>query len=457
MNHENAVVVLSGGQDSTTCLFWALNKFKRVYAISFFYGQKHSVELDCAKALADKHGIPHKLIDISFLGSLVDSALTNSLDNNEVTEAHPRIKDVPASYVPNRNTILLTLSHAYAQTVDAKHIITGITTSDFWEFKDMTSHWLLGFLYGSSIKMNIRRLYDKNTASVNTVLSDDVFILNKIVNYFNGMQNLDYTIEQIYSNAYGLVLKNYDLVKKYIYDPDNEKFIDLMIEKYFKDDCKTLMYDLVIGELVNTDNPPQKELDFITGYVESKYFLSLDNIKAEYELFGGITTQSAASCQQPGMESIIFSSYLYEKFFRIIYPHTRTITMRGKIDKAFFLDTDINIYGAAYPDCTPQFRHSIEKTLNKGSKCDIIIHAPLQYLNKSLIFGMAEYYGGLQSIIEDTHTCYNNVHDELHNWGYGCGSCPSCVLRKEGYLLFDKVRYTIKTPIYNPNIYEVTE
>ena len=70
MNRDTALVVFSGGQDSTTCLFWAKREFKKVYALSFLYGQKHQKEVDLARAIARKAGVEFEVMDVSFIGRL---------------------------------------------------------------------------------------------------------------------------------------------------------------------------------------------------------------------------------------------------------------------------------------------------------------------------------------------------------------------------------------------------
>ena len=100
-----AVVIFSGGQDSTTCLYWALNKYEEVEAITFAYGQKHSVEIDQSKIICEMEQVKQTIIDISFLNTLVDSALTSNGNVNEINE-----KGLPASFVPNRNQLFITLA-----------------------------------------------------------------------------------------------------------------------------------------------------------------------------------------------------------------------------------------------------------------------------------------------------------------------------------------------------------
>ena len=77
MNKETALVVFSGGQDSTTCLFWAKKHFKKVVALSFVYGQKHVKEVELAKAIASRAGVDWDCMDVSFVGSLGRNSLTD--------------------------------------------------------------------------------------------------------------------------------------------------------------------------------------------------------------------------------------------------------------------------------------------------------------------------------------------------------------------------------------------
>ena len=70
MNNETALVVFSGGQDSTTCLFWAKKHFKKVYALSFIYGQKHVKEVELAREIARKADVEFAVMDVSFIGHL---------------------------------------------------------------------------------------------------------------------------------------------------------------------------------------------------------------------------------------------------------------------------------------------------------------------------------------------------------------------------------------------------
>ena len=78
MNRETALVVFSGGQDSTTCLFWAKRNFKKVYALSFLYGQKHQKEVELAREIARKAEVEFDVMDVSFIGTLGHNSLTDT-------------------------------------------------------------------------------------------------------------------------------------------------------------------------------------------------------------------------------------------------------------------------------------------------------------------------------------------------------------------------------------------
>ena len=133
-NKENALVLTSGGQDSTTCLFWAINNFKKIYAVSFNYGQKHSKEIEVAESICEKFNIDHKVVDISFLKELVISNLFEGAD--DVNKKHELNDDVPSSFVPYRNMIFITLASAWASTLGVKHIVTGVCETDYSGYAD---------------------------------------------------------------------------------------------------------------------------------------------------------------------------------------------------------------------------------------------------------------------------------------------------------------------------------
>ena len=135
-----AIVIFSGGQDSTTCLYWAMEqkaRFDEIEAITFDYGQKHSVEIEQSKIICEKENIKQTVVDISFLDTIVESALTSNGNVNLLNE-----KGLPASFVPNRNQLFITMAHSYAQKVGAKFLIGGMCETDFSGYPDCRQEFI---------------------------------------------------------------------------------------------------------------------------------------------------------------------------------------------------------------------------------------------------------------------------------------------------------------------------
>ncbi len=220
---SRALVVFSGGQDSTTCLGWAKNRFNYVETITFDYGQKHRVEIAQAGKIASLLGVKNTLLSLDAFTQLNDSAL---IDGTQDIGAHHRTHtNLPASFVPNRNAIFFTLAHAFAQKQDINHIIIGVNQTDY----------------------------------------------------------------------------------------------------------------------------------------------------------------------------------------------------------------------SGYPDCREPFVKALEIALNLGSEADITFHYPLMHLTKAETFKLSQEEGVLELVLNESHTCYNGDHGHKHAWGYGCGECPACVLRKIGWETYAKM------------------
>lgn len=132
LKEEKAIVVFSGGQDSTTCLFWAKEQFKEVEAVTFDYGQRHRLEIECAKEIAKEVGVKHHILDMSLLNQLAPNALTR--DDIEVEEG--KNGELPSTFVPGRNLLFLSFAGVLSSQVGAKHIVTGVCETDFSGYPD---------------------------------------------------------------------------------------------------------------------------------------------------------------------------------------------------------------------------------------------------------------------------------------------------------------------------------
>lgn len=135
MNLTSALVLLSGGQDSTTCLALATRDYDEVYSISFDYGQRHRVELECSMILAGIAGVDrHFVIPVSSLKTLGDSALIGF--SEDISSEHKRNENLPASFVPGRNLIFLSLASAKAYQLEVHHLMIGTCQTDFSGYPD---------------------------------------------------------------------------------------------------------------------------------------------------------------------------------------------------------------------------------------------------------------------------------------------------------------------------------
>lgn len=134
-----AVVAFSGGQDSTTCLLWALDRWGEgnVHAVSFDYGQRHRVELEVAKRICEKLGVPQIVLSLPAFRELGAAALTTPAIDVRAAEdvqgsgnAHAERVGLPSTFVPGRNLVFLSLVSAYAVQHNIRNVVTGICEAD---------------------------------------------------------------------------------------------------------------------------------------------------------------------------------------------------------------------------------------------------------------------------------------------------------------------------------------
>jgi 7-cyano-7-deazaguanine synthase len=157
---EKAIVLLSGGQDSTVCLAWALDRFAHVETIGFDYGQRHAVELACRNDVRDaitKHfpnwagrlGDDHRL-DLGFLGEIGDTALTE--DREIALDA----SGLPNTFVPGRNLVFFTAAAAVAYRRGIRHIVGGMCETDFSGYPDCRDDTLKALQVAINLGMDQR-------------------------------------------------------------------------------------------------------------------------------------------------------------------------------------------------------------------------------------------------------------------------------------------------------------
>lgn len=139
-NNDRALVLFSGGQDSATCLAWALETFREVETIGFDYGQRHAVELECRERLregmktirpewARRLGADH-ILPIPTLNAIGETAMTADV---EITMGE---NGLPTTFVPGRNIVFVTFAAALAYRRDIRHLVTGVCETDYSGYPD---------------------------------------------------------------------------------------------------------------------------------------------------------------------------------------------------------------------------------------------------------------------------------------------------------------------------------
>ncbi|MDQ0187625.1 7-cyano-7-deazaguanine synthase QueC [Cytobacillus kochii] len=189
--NEKAIVVFSGGQDSTTCLFWALEHFTEVVAVTFDYNQRHAIEIDCAKAITADLQIEHHILDMTLLNQLAPNALTRS--NIDVKNGEDGA--LPSTFVPGRNLVFLSFAGILAYQIGARHIITGVCETDFSGYPDCRDQFIKSL--NVSLNLSMERPFVIHTPLMwlnkaeTWAMADDFgkldYVRNKTLTCYNGV------------------------------------------------------------------------------------------------------------------------------------------------------------------------------------------------------------------------------------------------------------------------------
>jgi 7-cyano-7-deazaguanine synthase len=196
---NKAYILLSGGQDSFTCLLWSLKHFREVEAVTISYGQRHEKELTYAAKIAEEFQISHFIYNIgNFFRSIATSTLLNEGDHNSY---HPVAKSLPASFVPNRNGIFLTIAanHAFNSGEKHIHLVTGTCQTDYSGYPDCRDNYIrikaVELSLGLDIPVNIHTPLMWLTKAETFKMADDegkLKALNELtLSCYNGVEILN--------------------------------------------------------------------------------------------------------------------------------------------------------------------------------------------------------------------------------------------------------------------------
>ncbi|GGI03312.1 MAG TPA: 7-cyano-7-deazaguanine synthase QueC [Staphylococcus sp.] len=192
LKNEKALVVFSGGQDSTTCLFYAKKQFKEVELVTFQYGQRHDLEIKVAEDIASEQGLKHHVLDMSLLSQLSPNALTDhnmKIENDE--------NGIPNTFVPARNLLFLSFAGALAYQIGAKHIITGVCETDFSGYPDCRDSFVKSMNLSLNLSMDkdfvihtpLMWLNKKETWALSDQLGALDYVREKTLTCYNGVMS----------------------------------------------------------------------------------------------------------------------------------------------------------------------------------------------------------------------------------------------------------------------------
>lgn len=145
---QDALVLFSGGQDSTTCLYWAKQQFRNTYALCFSYGQRHSQEVENARRIAGMAGVPFQVLDANIISKLAPNSLTDftvEMDETQPADSYPN------TFVPGRNLLFLTFGGAIAYAKGIRHIVTGVSEADYSGYPDCRDT----FIHSANATLNL--------------------------------------------------------------------------------------------------------------------------------------------------------------------------------------------------------------------------------------------------------------------------------------------------------------
>jgi 7-cyano-7-deazaguanine synthase len=148
---NKALVIFSGGQDSTTCLYWALREFDVVETVTFDYGQRHRNELEAAHRIAANAGVPFRIMKLGLLNQLTENALTRE---GIVPDIEKPAGTPPNTLVEGRNMLFLTFAAVYAKSKGIRNLVTGVGQADYSGYPDCRNDFIVSLNQTLNLSMD---------------------------------------------------------------------------------------------------------------------------------------------------------------------------------------------------------------------------------------------------------------------------------------------------------------
>ena len=181
MLYDKALVVFSGGQDSTTCLYWAKKHFTHVEALTIDYGQRHKIELEAAQKICDLSSTPQHFLKMDTFGQI---------GGNSLLDTDMEIKDdaeIPNTFVPGRNLIFMTYAASLAYTLNISHLVTGVCQTDYSGYPDCRRNTLNAL--EQSISLGLENTVHTHTPLMDLTKAESI----QMAQEFGAMEALQYS------------------------------------------------------------------------------------------------------------------------------------------------------------------------------------------------------------------------------------------------------------------------
>ena len=451
---RKALVVLSGGQDSTTCLFLAKRDFEEVSAITFDYNQRHSRELDAAVKVAQLAGVTsHEIVRVpdilagkSFLTD--KSARIETFTDFESMSHHNAFKEdkLDSSFVPMRNSLFLTLAANRASVLGCGTIVTGVTAADFAEYGEFSWPWVGGFV-------DAEGMFDRvNTNSWRLIISQkDPELLHRLRAWLQGEASKlgsEFTAS--------ISLDKRDCAELYIGVRSAEPLMSLLSPHLHSPHRRTQaekrgvsllaeapLSDAYVAGFWEGDggcyshfspvrNARGEKTDKITASFEFGFYQKDPEVLEKIQEYLKKGSLYQAKNQNHIWSLRVSDGPLSQKLLRRLKPHLCVLGSFEKITKwRHRVDMLAGGFNPPYPDCTPDFVWLQQSTINEALKTPfadpVEIQTPLMFLTKAESVRLAKGMIGCWEALAYSHTAYSGEYPPLTQ-------DHATVLRAKGFL-----------------------
>lgn len=444
-----ALVVLSGGQDSVTCLFWAKQNFDEVHAITFDYGQRHSIEIEAAYKTATMAGVAsHEVVQVpnclagkSFLTD--HTAPVEVFTDFAEMERHNAFKEnkLDSSFVPMRNGLFLTIAANRAAVIGADTIITGVTAADFAEYGGFSWEWLGGFVdaegcfsetngYSRTLRLQVSQK-DPEALSrlgrwVQQQLPEVTYSISGMSLYF-GIKSLRLMAPLLSPQLHSPHRRNQAATKgEGLILAEEAALTDAYVTGFWEGDGS------YHSSLVKTRQARKTGMDKRTPAAQFSFFQKDPTVLEKIQQHLGRGYLGQRHTQNEIWYLTVGDGPVSGKLLKRLRKHFNLLGSFEKVTKWLHaVSLPAGGFNPPYPDCTPDFIMATETMLNEALRSPqqppIRVVTPVMFLTKAESVRLAKELPGCWEALAYSHTSYDGKYpptDMNH----------ANVLRAEGFL-----------------------